>query len=406
MWNEVIGNLILYGNYFLLTAMIMIIVAVGSSALIRLIKWKSGTLKFFGIFVEMKRGKLIALSLILIRMIFFWSIILYSTSLEMTHICYGLIVTAIIHILLANLEGIIFDFLYTILIYGELYISNMLSSYLSDIQMKASVIAMQVVINIFIVITTLYCAIECIRTLTKHSIKENRRIRYNTMGQHAALLIAGVFMVVVPYYFINKIDTLTIQQDVYQYTAEKKVTYSGNSKITKSGNGCVLENNGEQQKLAETPLYYTKENKILLTNVISIIQPKLSLTNRISNMSELYEKDNKYFVENEQGTIKVSDFFLYDGRDTYIFFEPITLSWDNQSLDLKPFSYITVKYNQTIEVFNKETETFSTIETGICDMMTTMNCGASINLSTDILYRENGQEQMLFLQPNLLEDLK
>jgi len=122
-------------------------------------------------------------------------------------------------------------------------------------------------------------------------------------------------------------------------------------------------------------------------------------------MTRIYEKDGQYYVSNNGDEVKVSDFFLFDGRDTYVFFEPITINWLNNSLELSPFSYITVKYNQSIQVYDRSTMKFSNIETGSCNVTAKMRCNARINLSTDILQREDGQEQMLFIQPNLLEDL-
>jgi hypothetical protein len=159
-------------------------------------------------------------------------------------------------------------------------------------------------------------------------------------------------------------------------------------------------------ELKATPLYYVNEKKILLPSVVSIVQARASLTNRIANMSVVYEEQDKFYVKNEKNTVKVSDFFLYDGKDTYLFFEPVTIVWENDSLDLSPFSYITVKYNQSIEAFNRETEDYISIKTGMYNVTTTLKCGKTINLSSDIISQENEQEQMLFLQPNLLEDLK
>lgn len=167
-----------------------------------------------------------------------------------------------------------------------------------------------------------------------------------------------------------------------------------------------MENRGKMYGLGSSPLYYVNENRMLLPTVTSIVQPKLSLSNRIANMSLLYENSGQYYVENEKSTIKVSDFFLYDGKDTYLFFEPITVTWNKNSVDISPLSYVIVKYNQTINVYDRKKDVYSSIDTGQCNAMVTMKCGATVNMSTDVLSGEDGQEKMLYLQPNLLEDLK
>lgn len=406
MWNDVIDNLMLYGDFILFAAVMVSALGIIGMGLIRFISWKSISLKSYGIFIGLKQSKIVALSLILLRLLFFWSILFFSTKLSLTHLCFGAVATLLIHILLADVRIFVFDLLFTAVTYWALYVSNILHNYLIGIQMHGEILIMQILVNLFIILITLYSMVECIRSIALLKANETKTLQLRIILQRMAVIAIGALMAAVPYIFMNQIDSLTIHQDLFQYTAEGKTTYTGLNKITKSEKGCVLENREKLYELTSTPLYFTNENKIIVPNVISIIQPELSLINRVSNMSRIYEKDGKFYVENEKATVKVTDFFLYDGRDTYLFFEPVTISWDESFIELKPFSYITVKYNQYMEVFNRETEDFSTIETGTCKVTTKMKCGAIINLSSDIISRENGQEQMLFLQPNLLEDLK
>jgi len=406
MWSNVIENLMLYRDYICFSALLLVLIGIIGMIVIRYINWKSITLKSFGIFVGLKAEKLVALSIVLVRILFIWSIIIFPTNLKLTHACFFILTTIIIHILLADLKVLIFDLCNTVLSYGLLYINNIIHSYLNGIQMKGSIIVMLIVVNLFIVFTTLYSTLVCVGSTVLHSQGKKHKLHWHSMLQQTALIISGVFILGIPYFFMNRMDTLTINQDMYQYSEEGRTDYIGINKITKSGNRCVLENNGRMYELSETPLYYSNENEILLTTVVSIIQPKLSLTNRIANMSRLYEKDGKYYVKNEKDTIKVSEFFLFDGKNTYLFFEPVTISWDKQTVNLEPFSYITVKYNQLITFFDTKSGASKKIDTGSCTVMAKMNCGTTINLSTDIFYQENGQEQMLFIQPNLLEDLQ
>ena len=118
------------------------------------------------------------------------------------------------------------------------------------------------------------------------------------------------------------------------------------------------------------------------------------------------DDDGTYYVDNSQAKVRVSDFFLFDGKDTYIFFEPTEISWDENVIEISPFSYITVKSNRSIELFDRNSESYRVLETGVSYVYAKLGKGSSINLSSDILIRSNGQEQFLFLQPNLLEDLK
>ena len=405
MWSDLTSKLGLYGNFVLFAALFMLLLAGISIVLIRFISWKSWTIKFYGIFIGMKQIKMLALALIIVRAMFIGSILAFPVELQLTHIYFGILATAIINLILADISVLIFDLIYMVLIYGELYVKGLVGVYLKTIQMKGSIIAMLIVIIIFAIATTIYSTLELVRSTIKSGKREKRRINHSILLQRLIVIVSGAFIIAFPYYFINRIDVFTISQDLYQYTLEGFTTYQGESKITKSGNGSVLTNNEIIYELEDTPLYYSEESKILLPFVTSIIQPKLSLTNRITNMSTVYRRDEKYYVNNGKETIKVADFFLYDGKNTYYFFEPTTLVWNDQHVIIEPFSYVEVKYNQSLKIFNGAEGVYSNVETGVCNVTATMNCKATINLSTDILSREDGQKQMLFLNPNLLEDL-
>lgn len=404
MWNDVIDNLMLYQNSLVFIAFGMLIISITSMILIRLIHWNSWTLKLYGVFVGISNMKLFAVALLMVRILFLWSIPIYVRELKLTYIVFGVMITFIIHLILARPFAFILDAVYMVTLYGVLYVCLMIKTYLSSINLKASLVIMFIIILLFLVSLSLYATLECFIAVLRHKNKKQKSLIAVNLPR-ATFLLSGAFLIFIPYFFLSTMDTLVITRNLYQNTANGTVLFQGESKIMKSGNGCVLVNKEEIYELMESPLYFAGENKILLPASTSIIQPELSLTNRIENMSLLYEEQGKYYVETKENKIRVDNFFLFDGKNTYMFFEPITLTWEENTLQLEPFSYITVKYNQNMEIFDRGTQTMNTIMTGISNITTKMECGTTVNLSTDIIIRKNGQEQMLFINPNLLEDL-
>ncbi len=406
MLSDTIGSLALFQDFIVFSLITLVLLTITAS-LIRITNWKTPALKIFGVFTGMENVRLITLSLIFIRMMFYLSALLYSTKIELVHICFVIIVTFALQILLLDLNNFIFDSLFSAVIIGELYVGNMLHTYLTDIQIKAGILAAYVLVIIFTLITVLFTTSQCLLSIIKRNMKEKTRlkVKMKMMLYPIVILISGLFITFIPYYFIDRMDTFYINQELFQNTADGVSKFKGESKLSKSNKGCILENEDKLYELKSVPLYYKNEDSIIIPNIVSIVQPDLYLTNRIENMSRIYEKNGQFLVNSDGDEVKVSDFFLFDGRDTYVFFEPITISWQNNSIELSPFSYITVKYNQSIEVFDRSTMNFSSIDTGICNVIAKMHCKAEINMSTDILRREDGQEQMLFIQPNLLKDL-
>ena len=130
------------------------------------------------------------------------------------------------------------------------------------------------------------------------------------------------------------------------------------------------------------------------------------MTNRINPMCKLEKGTEGFRVTDGERISTVDNFFFFDGLDTYYFPETTTLEWEGERIELSSFSKVEVLFNQTIEIFDYEKELYSVYEgvNGVC--IATMQGNERIDLSTDILYRENGEEQMLFSQPTLLPDLE
>ena len=403
MLNSTISSLSLFQDFIIFSITVFILFAV-SSTLVRFTSWKSPVLKVYGLFALNSNTKILTMALILVRLLFFLSVIIYSTEITVVHISFVVIITVILIFLLADLEYIFADVLIAAIICGELYVINVLHHYLTYIQVKVPVLMSYIVLLLFTIVTILFCTVQCIFSLTR-SKSGNYMLTRKKLMYPSIIVLSGLLMIFLPYFLINGMDSLTINQTLYQVSADGNTKFEGSSKIVRSNNGSVLENKGKTYTLKSVPLYYSNESTILLPNVVSIVRPELYLTNRLENMSRVYEKGGKYTVETSGGEASVSDFFIFDGKDTYVFFEPVTIKWNNQSFDLSPLSYIAVKYNQKIEVFDKSTMNYKTIDTGVCNVTVKMHCKAEVNMSTDILKRGDGQEQMLFIQPNLLEDL-
>ncbi|NLC18358.1 MAG: hypothetical protein GX757_03895 [Clostridiales bacterium] len=403
MQNNIVYNLSMMGPYILTVVVFMIAFAMVSLLLIRNIRWKSGLIKVYGLFIGMKSVKQFALAAILLRLLFIWYLAFYN-ELDLVHIIYGAIITILIHLLLADLSILPFDLICMVLMFAELYIGKILGLYIKNTKTDILLIAGYIAISVCVLVTSVYCMTEHIISLV--NVRKSKKLGAN-LTKRLYFILAGLFVAAVPYIYINQIDIYQTDQEVYQYTAAGKTTYPAKSRISKTEDIGIIEQDKELIALDKTPLYFTEDDALMLTSVYSIIQPNLALTNRVGINSIIYlDDDGTYYVDNSQAKVRVSDFFLFDGKDTYIFFEPTEISWDENAIEISPFSYVTVKSNRSIEFFDRASESYRVIETGVSYVYAKLGKGSSINMSSDILIRSNGQEQFLFLQPNLLEDLK
>jgi hypothetical protein len=210
MWSDAVDSLKMFGNYIFFSAIVMVILAIGGMAAIRLLNWKSVTLKIYGTFVGIKQAKLIALSLVMARLLFFWSAVIFRTGLEITHVFYLTLLTVVIHILLADLGVVLIDLPFTALTVGELYSLKLLISYIATVQNKGWYLAMAVVSSMFVATSALYCALICIRSTAKQNKDKKLRFRPRILMQSVILLLAGSFIAFVPYHYVKIVDNLII----------------------------------------------------------------------------------------------------------------------------------------------------------------------------------------------------
>ena len=102
----------------------------------------------------------------------------------------------------------------------------------------------------------------------------------------------------------------------------------------------------------------------------------------MSKINHLYD-NSKSSILNKYNN-KLNHYFLYDGLDLYFFIEPVTLTINEEKIELSPFSYIIAKYNNSISYYDKKTDTFKLVEIKD-DNSIIENKYYSINISKDTL---------------------
>jgi hypothetical protein len=151
---------------------------------------------------------------------------------------------------------------------------------MSGVKAKPEVIIMYVLLSVFILLLSLIEAVCCIRSIAVRGHRNAYRLGKVYIAGLAGVLAAGAVMAAIPYYTVNQVDAVAVRQEVFQHTSEGRVPYPAGSRVIKSGSGCVLESGGRMNELDRTPLYFMDEDRLLITNTVSIVQPVLSLTNR------------------------------------------------------------------------------------------------------------------------------
>ena len=301
---------------------------------------------------------------------------------------------------------------------GAVYVNGIISDYLNEVQKRESVIVLLVIFNILLVVVAAARTLLSIDVLLGASTSRHRKsvtrefsTRVRPMTHLITTLLCFVILVLpagLAGSIVSGLDSVEVDTKIYQVVKSDFVYYDYPTTIRKQGSGCILtDKNGAEVTLAETPLYFgdgRSTSKILLPRTYAIIQPAISSTKRVDNLSLITYEDGAYNISSESGERDASDFFLYDGRDTYIFFEDTTLTIGDVTVTISPFSYLTAVNNGSLMLFDPISDACAVYSLIGKEAYALMRDGTKVDLGTNILIKTDGTEQMLFVNPSNLSE--
>lgn len=151
---------------------------------------------------------------------------------------------------------------------------------------------------------------------------------------------------------------------VYQYFYEKKYDYNLTVSKNRKNEIVGIKPQDITVNYDSTPIYYREKNIVIFPEDMSVIMPTLNCAEYLSKgYSYITYEKSTYNLTTNRYNKKLNHYFLYDGEDLYFFIEPVTLTANNEKIELSPLSYIIAKYNNSITYYDKKTDTFKVINT-------------------------------------------
>mgnify|MGYP007125811756 CR=1 FL=1 len=225
------------------------------------------------------------------------------------------------------------------------------------------------------------------------------------------VLIVGAAVVIVAAVlaarlFKEETTSFSTTAPLYQYYGYQKQEYKGESRISVEEDGALtLENGGETTPLDGTPLYYSNQNRIVLLCDM-LYMPSAGAPAYVYCLGEAFLRNEQAYIVNSGGEIAVDGGFLFNGKDLYIFLEPVTLTIGGETAELSPLSYAFVQYDRDAQYFEKDSEQDFFLQTGDgVPVSAAFADGRVIDLNTDMLYGPQGDWQLLINTPSAAKPL-
>ena len=212
-------------------------------------------------------------------------------------------------------------------------------------------------------------------------------------------IVAGVI------YIANAIGVYTVDEPIYRFDTGARLDYVGRTSFERDDESgeITIKNKGEKAVLDGAPIYFTDDpNKMLLPTQMAVIYPKARTHGRSGFNMEINREGQQITAIVRSNTIDVSKAFLYDGNNTYVFLEPMTIIMGMQEIELPAYSYAYVYYNLRIELYSPDESVNIVLQTGDVQVLAiAKDLSYQIDLSKDILHTVDG-EILLISDPSIL----
>lgn len=219
----------------------------------------------------------------------------------------------------------------------------------------------------------------------KYNIKDIIKENYKLIIPIVLMIV--IFIAFLIYYKVMISNNYTKDETIkaYQYFYEKKYEY--NLTVSKNRKDVIVGIEPQDIKINydSTPIYYQEQDIIIFPEDMSVVMPTLNCAEYLSKgYSYITYENGIYTLTTDKYNKKLNHYFLYDGKNLYFFIEPVTLTVNNEKIELSSLSYLIAKYNNSITYYDKKTDTYKVIETSDNDA-TIENDYYSINVSKDSL---------------------
>lgn len=404
MFDEVVALLGGFQNFILCLVIGLLVVAVITLVGFTVFGLEHPFLGWFALFLNDKRRRTVLVTLSLIRLFYLGAMVGMVKSFGITHILVYVLFSVAVWGIELNLFYFLYDLIYSAGAMGISYLLFLMHTELSKVHFQSGMRVLTVLFSCMLIVAAVG---QFFIAISPAKGKSNANKSEEKMKKLSLGILPCLFLVlIVPYFMLTYVASISLPMGGIQFSDGEVQAVEAGSELTMTEEGCMVSCGETSYMLKKTPVYDKKDGSVIFTEYCSIVRPKLLMTNRINPMCKLEKTEGVFCVTDGERVSPVEEFFLFDGLDTYYFPEATTLTWGEETVVLSSFSKVEVLFNQTIEIFDYEKELYSVYEgvNGAC--IATMQGSERIDLSTDILYRENGEEQMLFSQPILLPDLE
>lgn len=180
---------------------------------------------------------------------------------------------------------------------------------------------------------------------------------YLIIGITILIFIAMILLFVLFYKANKSINEYYVDDsELYTYFGNQKLDYKSHIKFSRNGSATELKVDGEDITLGNEPLYFKDKKQMIIPNNLIAVFPLQNMSQKkVNYYSIIKEENNDYYLIRDDKKIDMSNSFLYDGNDLYVFLEDTEVSIGDKTFELSAFSYLLCIYDDELYMYDYET---------------------------------------------------
>lgn len=218
------------------------------------------------------------------------------------------------------------------------------------------------------------------------------------------VVLAAIFIL----QFAQLAGSYTVEGTAYRYYAGQRVQLADGTRLSRDAEGGTRMVSGELEgEMTSLPIYYEDRQAVVLPYPMIYYAAGSITPVRVECFTELEYLDNGSVTALSGGKeIPLTRGFLFDGEDTYLFLEPVTLSFNGYRMDLGAMSYVIADYQNDVMVYNR-TDGTMIMEAPTGAVTAAANTGDyTVSLLDDSMTLYDSTKLLLFTKPDQLDGLK
>lgn len=230
------------------------------------------------------------------------------------------------------------------------------------------------------------------------------KINLKTSVVLVAIAVAAAIIVVV--LAARSSGTYEFKTDGMQYYAGMQAVVKAGTKLKVKKDGPTMLETSNSKISSQLPVYLKETNAVILTADMIYYQPRINETFRILALSEveMLTDGTVRISRNGKSTI-TGPGFLYDGKDFFLFTEPVTAEFNGYTVNLSTGSYVEAVYGGSITSFDFLTKEFMLEPSDGFGKAFPTSKDYEVSLFADAIRIGKDGKQLLISRPDLLEPL-